>query len=274
MFEQNPEKTLNLLINNTINVAEFSKRFGSKGEGIKKLFTDIDNDVARMADPSGKLSTREVFLNSPAARQRAEKEKAKIKDSLEAWFGVYHADKLPSSKEGEALVTFLQTGLATTRLTRVAIPSLGDLLQTITNSGWKASFNGAIGKDVTFIDRFRGDNLHDNIVERELKDVMLLSGGNLEKYQQKSVDFTRRFFEVVQLGRVTRIARNWAFDSGVARAMDISKLVSKGRTGFLKSKDALQKEMDTLGLNKENFKYLSQFDTLEKLLLTLKLNFI
>tara|TARA_R110002124_G_scaffold119195_1_gene276985 strand:+ start:441 stop:4577 length:4137 start_codon:yes stop_codon:yes gene_type:complete len=283
-FEQNPEKTLNLLINNTINVAEFSKRFGSKGEGIKKLFTDIDNDVARMADPSGKLSTREVFLNSPAARQRAEKEKAKIKDSLEAWFGVYHADKLPSSKEGEALVTFLQTGLATTRLTRVAIPSLGDLLQTITNSGWKASFNGAIseiklsteglglkgkrkqikGKDVTFIDRFRGDNLHDNIVERELKDVMLLSGGNLEKYQQKSVDFTRRFFEVVQLGRVTRIARNWAFDSGVARAMDISKLVSKGRTGFLKSKDALQKEMDTLGLNKENFKYLSQFDTLEK----------
>jgi len=283
-FVQNPTETLDLLINNTINIAEFSKRFGSKGEGIRKLFKDIDDNVAKMVDPSGKLTPKEVFGNNIAAKNLASREKKKIKDSLEAFFGVYHADKIPESVAGQAIVTFLQTGLATTRLTRVAIPSLGDLLQTITNSGWKAAYKGAIsdiklsreglglkgkrkqidGKDSTFMDTVMGNNRTDNIIQRELQDIMLLQGGNLAKYQQRSVDFTRKFFEVVQLGRVTRLARNWAFDTGVARAMDISQLVKKQKTGFLKSKDALQKEMDTLGLTSSNFKYLSQFDSLEK----------
>ena len=284
LFVQNPTKTLDLLINNTINIAEFSKRFGSKGEGISKLFKDIDNNIAKMVDPTGKLTPKELFSKNNAAKELAMKEKKKIKDSLEAYFGVYHADKAFDSRGGKAFVTFLQTGLATTRLSRVAIPSLGDLLQTITNSGWKAGFKGAMsdiklsreglglagrqkqvgGKDATFVDKFVGNNRHDNIIQRELQDVMLLQGGNLQKYQQRSVDFTRKFFEVVQLGRVTRIARNWSFDTGVARALDISQLVKNKKTGFLKSKNALQKEMDTLGLTPSNFKYLSQFDSLKK----------
>jgi len=284
LFVQNPTKTLDLLINNTINIAEFSKRFGSKGEGISKLFKDIDNNIAKMVDPTGKLTPKEIFSQNNAAKELAMREKKKIKDSLEAYFGVYHADKAFDSKVGKSFVTFLQTGLATTRLTTVAIPSLGDLLQTITNSGWKAGFKGAMsdiklsreglglagrqkqvnGKDATYVDKFLGNNRHDNIIQRELQDVMLLQGGNLEKYQQRSIDFTRKFFEVVQLGRVTRLARNWSFDTGVARAMDISQLVKKQKTGFLKSKNALQKEMDTLGLTSSNFKYLSQFDSLEK----------
>ena len=284
LFVQNPTKTLDLLINNTINIAEFSKRFGSKGEGIRKLFKDIDDNVAKMVDPSGKLTPKQVFASNRAAKDLAGVEKKKIKDSLEAYFGVYHADKIPESVAGQAIVTFLQTGLATTRLTRVSIPSLGDLLQTVTNSGWKAAYKGAMsdiklskeglalkgkrkqidGKDSTFVDTVMGNNRTDNIIQRELQDIMLLQGGNLAKYQQRSIDFTRKFFEVVQLGRVTRLARNWSFDTGVARAMDISQLVKKQKTGFLKSKDALQKEMDTLGLTNSNFKYLSQFDTLEK----------
>ena len=80
-------------------------------------------------------------------------------------------------------------------------------------------------------------------------------------------NFTRDFFEGVQLGRVTRTARTFAFQSGVYRAMDIANLIGKGKTKqFLQSKNALQKEIDSLGLNKENLKYLSQFKTLTEAL--------
>ena len=51
---------------------------------------------------------------------------------------------MPTSPTGQAVVTFLQTGLATTRLARVSIPSLGDLLQTVTNSGYKAAYKAAV----------------------------------------------------------------------------------------------------------------------------------
>ena len=289
LFEQNPAETLNLLINNTVNVAEFTKRFGAKGEGIQKLFKDIDRGVLlRVNKDRGAKeqykNVKEMFNLNPSALKLAQAEKKKIKDSLEAYFKVYHADAMPTSETGQAIVTFLQTGLTTTRLTKVSIPSLGDWLQTITNSGWKASFKAAvseiklskeglalsgkrkqvngrtIGKFESFWLRTNGT---DNIVEREMSDVLLIGSGSMKNYQKKAVNFTRQFFEVVQLGRVTRIARNWAFDSGVVRALDISNLIAKNKTGFLKTKNALQKEMDSLGLGKEQFMYLSQFKNIK-----------
>ena len=285
LFEQNPKETLRQLINNTVYIAEFAKRFGAKGQGIKKLFKDIDDEIKAIADPTNKYRTaRQLYIDNPPARARAQAEKKKIKDSLEAWFGVYHIDKMPTSNLGQGIVTFLQAGLATTRLFKVAIPSLGDFLQIITNSGYRAAYKGAIseiklskealglkgtqkqvgGKDATFMDKFLGNNRTDTILSRELSDVLLVGGGNIKRYQHRVADLTRKYFEVIQLGRVTRLARNWAFDSGVARAMDMSQLVAKGRTGFLKTKEAFRKEMDSMGLGRQEFKYLSQFDTLEK----------
>ena len=287
LFEQNPKETLKQLITNTIHVAEFTKRFGPRGEGIKKLFKDIDKQVQMLVDPTGKYG-KQWHRRVPAARAFAQAQKKQIKDSLEAYFGVYHIDALPTTESGLALTTFLQTGLATTRLTRVSLPSLGDYLQTISNSGYKAAWKGAIagikkdtrlskeglglggrakqikGKDATYMQRFLGDNLLENIVERELSDVLLVGGGNVKNYQRKTLDFTRRYFEAIQLGRVTRVARRFAFDSGVYRAMDISDLIGKGKTSeFLKTESALLREMNSLGLTKEKFKYISQFKTIE-----------
>ena len=287
LFEQNPKETLKQLITNTIHVAEFTKRFGPRGEGIKKLFKDIDKQVQMLVDPTGKYG-KQWHRRVPAARAFAQAQKKQIKDSLEAYFGVYHIDALPTTESGLALTTFLQTGLATTRLTRVSLPSLGDYLQTISNSGYKAAWKGAIagikkdtrlskeglglggrakqikGKDATYMQRFLGDNLLENIVERELSDVLLVGGGNVKNYQRKTLDFTRRYFEAIQLGRVTRVARRFAFASGVYRAMDISDLIGKGKTSeFLKTESALLREMNSLGLTKEKFKYISQFKTIE-----------
>ena len=317
LFIDNPLETLKALTDNTVKIAEFVKRFGAKGEGIKKLFTDIDVNYKRLADSKGKYkNAKELYTEVPGIKAAVDVEKKKIKDSLEAYFDVYGIEGSLLNDGGATAVMFAQTGLATTRLFKVAIPSMGDYLNTINNSGYKASFNAAKegirkyakgektfakeslglgikkkqidGQDYKILEP-KGEGLLekgkyviksgyysatgrkqvDNLLNREISDLILIDkqGKGLAKAQKRMSNFTRDFFEGVQLGRVTRIARNYSFQTGTYRAMDIATLIGKGKTKeFLKSKNAIQKEMDSLGLNKENFKYLSQFKNLTEAL--------
>tara|TARA_B100000963_G_scaffold25799_1_gene19351 strand:- start:18534 stop:22931 length:4398 start_codon:yes stop_codon:yes gene_type:complete len=293
LFENNPLLTTQTLTNNSIRVAEFAKQFGAKGEGIKDIFSRIDNRYKQLADPDNKYKTvSDLYANVPGVKNAATTEKNKIKESLETYFGVYGIEAMPTGDAARTFSTFLQTSLATTRLFKVAIPSTGDLMQTITNSGYgpairsavtqiKASqgkalplsteglgLRRAVRKPKNFMDGFLGRNRHDNILERELSDVLLIGNSTgARKFQKKMHDFTRDFFEVVQLGRITRVARSFAFDAGVFRTMDIARLNARGKTKeFLKSRAAIQKEIDTLGLTRKDIDYLSQFKTVESAL--------
>ncbi len=286
LFEQNPIITLQQLTKNTIPIAEFVKRFGSKGEGITKLFKDIDNNFKSFADPQNKFkSVKKLYRVRPGIEEAADREKQKIKDSLEAYFGVYQADKAFTSKTGVAVVTFLQSGLAMTRLLKVAIPSMGDWLQLLTNSGYKASVKALFskanlsdevlslnnvtkqvgGKDVSWTKtpwtKLTGGDRIENLLEREISDVLVINGGGgLQNYQRNVLKATSDFFEIFQLGRVTRIARNWAFNTGVERTLEISKLFAKGKSRTLfQSKTAIEREISQLGLKPKELKYLSQF---------------
>jgi hypothetical protein len=285
LFEDNPLITLKQLTENTVKIAEFAKIFGAKGQGIKESFKEIEDDIWKLLDTGNKFKTAEEFFkNNLGAKAMADQQKQKVKHSLEAYFKVYGAAGAPTTETGKAVVAVLQAGLATTRLGKVAIPSMGDWLQTITNSGYKASWKSALdqivksrtgksvealalsktikqvdGKDATFIDKFLGNNRYDTIIERELSDIFFPGGGTAAQVQRQVTSFTNKFFEVVQLGRVTRVARNFAFDAGTYRAMDIAKKVGKGK----KVTDALQKEIDAFGLTPENLKYLSKFNNLD-----------
>ena len=285
LFEQNPLLTLKQLTENTVPVAEFARVFGARGEGIKTLFRDIDDVMLQRANKDVKnkfANSDELYRSQPAIKQIASREKQKIKDSLEAYFKVYGAAAMPVSEAGKATAVLLQSVLATTRLTKVAIPSMGDWMQTITNSGFGPATKSALnqikktgkgaevlalkggvkqidGKDVTFMDKFLGNNRYDNIIERELQDVFLIGSGPSALIQRRATAFTRKFFEVVQLGRITRIARGFAFDAGTHRVMDISRKLGKGK----KVSNALQKEIDTLGLNVDNIMYLSKFKNVD-----------
>jgi hypothetical protein len=294
LFEDNPLLTTLTLVKNNVKVAEFAKRFGAKGEDIIKTFKNIDNRYKKLADPNNKYKTvSDLYANNIGVKNAATKEKQKIIESLEAYFGVYGIKAMPTGDAARAFTTFLQTGLATTRLFKVAIPSTGDLMQTVTNSGYGPAIKSAVaqikaaqgkalplsteglglrravrkpkkpedikGKLGYYMKSFAGRNRHDNILERELSDVLLIGNSTgARKY------FTRDFFETVQLGRITRIARNFAFDAGVFRTMDIARLNARGKTKeFLKSRAAIQKEIDTLGLTRKDIDYLSQFKTVE-----------
>ena len=275
-FEDDPINTLLNLFEQTIPVAEFSKVFGAKGEGIRRVFQDINSQVIKGADNTS--------LENLAKQQIKD-----VKDSVEAYFGMY--GKIDSFGKGEAAkttVALLQTVLSTTKLTKVALPSLGDLIQTYKNSGFNAAGLAAVR-------RFKKDNYmaseslglkakrpqqikekerygdviwnnrrYNGLLEREMKAWMIEAGeggGLAPSIQRGLAEYQRRFFEIVQLGNITRFAREFAFDAGAIRAWQIGKKI--GKTG--KVSRSLQKEIDGLGLEIDNVRYLSKFKNMNEI---------
>ena len=307
LFINNPRHQMKMVIESTVPVAEFVKKFGAKGEGIKKIFKDIDDRYVAIAKSFDRMNKNigvtyknagEAYLAYPKLKQAANAEKKQIKRSLEAYFGVYNIKQTPSSDSARLLASFLQMGLATTRLARVAIPSMGDWVQTISNSGIKASirslaanlkgystgvhplsgeglgFKNALIKSekkglTKYWDMYIGKNRADAIVERELSDVMLLQSylpGR--RWENRMNNFTKHYFEAIQLGRVTRIARNFAYDAGVFRVMDIASLFRRSKKSELfKTQAAITREVkEELGLSLVDVKYLSQYKNLAETL--------
>ena len=133
-FEDDPINTLQTLFEQTVPVAEFARVFGAKGEGLQSVFEGIRQDVG--------IGTRQSLSKDKIARQQIKD----VKDSVEAYFGLFQIERgiLPTNDLAISTVSLIQAVLATTKLTKVAIPSFGDIIQTFKNSGVKAASSAYI----------------------------------------------------------------------------------------------------------------------------------
>ena len=275
LFIQDPEFTLTRLFENTIPIAEFSRRFGPRGQGIKDTIEDVKNYYKQFGDIKRNTSLQKLINDDLTS----------ITNTVNAYFGTFGASAFNSTNDfTKSLILTLQTVLATTKLTKVAIPSVGDLLQTMQNSGFKSSFNSLVTQikqqgskankpsamlaqrvardedGVLFNEALLGrkfkNRRYNGTLEKELNDFNLMA---TTAYQKRLLTFQQRFFEIVQLGRVTRFAREFAYDAGAFRAFDLGELASKG-----KLKQARLRELNSLGLSVEDAKYLGQFRNMDE----------
>ena len=69
---------------------------------------------------------------------------------------------------------------------------------------------------------------------------------------------SRKIFEIVQLGRVTRFAREFAYDAGAFRVFDLGK---KAATGKLSKSEI--REINLLGFRPEEIKFLNNFKSMD-----------
>jgi len=275
LFIQDPEFTTLRLSENIVPVAEFARRYGEKGQGLRKVFADIKKYYSQFGNVDTNASVQKLV------REDFEQ----VRNSVNAYFGVYDLQKgsVRGSDTFKSLILTLQTLLSTTKLTKVALPSLGDLLQVIQNSGFRAAANsaylqlkqrgskavkpsaalaqrsptdetGIIFKEPIFGRKF-GSRKYRNTLERELSDF---SQAATTRYQQGLINFQGRFFEIVQLGRVTRFAREFAYDAGAFRVFDLSK---KAATGQLSKAEI--REINLLGFKPEEIKFLNKFKSMD-----------
>jgi hypothetical protein len=266
LFIQQPEFTTLRLIENTVPVAEFARRFGAQGQGISEVIKDIRKFYSGFGD---------IKVNRSLQKLVKEDIKA-VQDTVNAYFGVFHAgSKLNQNDIYRSIALTLQTILSTTKLTKVVIPSLGDLVQTINNSGFAAAANSALrqlrstSKNPSAMLAQRSANIKEGILgrkwsdrsyngtlERELNDFSLQASTNYQKFLVKS---QQRFFEIVQLGRMTRFAREFAYDAGAFRAFDLGRIAGKGK---FPRKNI--RELNSLGMSVDNAKYLSKFKSMDE----------
>ena len=275
LFIQDPEFTTLRLSENIVPVAEFARRYGEKGQGLRKVFADIKKYYSQFGNVDTNASLQKLV------REDFEQ----VRNSVNAYFGVYDLQRggIRGSDAFKSVMLTLQTLLSTTKLTKVALPSLGDLLQVIQNSGFRAAANsvylqlkqrgskavkpsaalaqrsptdetGIIFKEPIFGRKF-GSRKYRNTLERELSDF---SQAATTRYQQGLINFQGRFFEIVQLGRVTRFAREFAYDAGAFRVFDLGK---KAATGQLSKAEI--REINLLGFKPEEIKFLSKFKSMD-----------
>ena len=236
------QEVFSVYADRTIKGREFARTFGANGELIEHMFNKVD----------------ESFLEAGASKQEfGETYKKYLYDTLDAFWGSYGGADKATIKAGQIGLPLLTTLANATYLTRVTITSLGDLIQPFQNSGFgaatKAIFQKA-GKNPSF-SRQAGFK-YDLGWEREYSALMTQGGDPLSSYQKRLNNFNKRFFEVVGLSTLTKVARGFAYDVGVNRAFDISRKT--------KLSSGIREEMKGIGLSDANIKVLKKYKTVQE----------
>lgn len=289
LFIQDFEFTTLSLFDNTIPVVEFARRYGSKGQGLADTVKQLKNFYKQEAI---KMGGKGDFTLDKGLQELYNRDLKLISDAVNSLFKVHDINKgVDPGSTTKTVLLALQALLSTTKLTKVVVPSLGDLIQVYQNSGPKAAMNslmiqmrqrGADAMKASSALGQRSDRIKEGIVfGRKSGD---LTFGLVEKIQQtpfknrryngtlakelsafsmtaststqqRIVDFQTRFFEIVNLGRITRFAREFAFDAGAIRAFDISKKPKLSNRHI--------KEFTNLGLKQQDINYLKQFNNID-----------
>lgn len=213
---------------------EFAATFGPKGEFLGEVFKKLD------ASFSG--SDRVDFGNDY---------KKEILNGIDAYWGTYGVGDY--NQIGRTFMSTLTTAANTTYLTRVSIASFGDMIQPFQNSGFGAAARSILRKinpnEVSF--STQSNFKYDNAFEKELTALLAASGDSLSSYQAGLNYINKKFFSWVQLERITKAARGFAYDTGINRAFTLAS-----KKNLSKSNKA---EAKTMGLTSQDIDVLKQY---------------
>ncbi len=213
---------------------EFAATFGPKGEFLGEVFKKLDASFSS--------SDRVDFGNDS---------KKEILDGIDAYWGTYGVGNY--NQIGRTFMSTLTTAANTTYLTRVSIASFGDMIQPFQNSGFGAAARSILRKvnpnEVSF--STQSNFKYDNAFEKELTALLAQSGDSLSSYQAGLNYINKKFFSIVQLERITKAARGFAYDTGINRAFTLAS-----KKNFSKSNRA---EAKTMGLTSQDVNVLKQY---------------
>ena len=274
-FVDDPILTLQSLINNTIPVVEFARVFGAKGQGLQKVFQEIKDEVAQLSGGS---------ISNNSLREITNKQIKLVKQGVEGYFGLHQVEYALKNETHLTILMALQTLLTTTKLTKVSIPSLGDIIQTWKNGGMGAAREALVrtiksknkedvwqssdalgtklkrpkGKltadDTSLSDVVWNNRLYNGLLDRELKNFFIeINPNNVNQVRLQNLQ--QKYFEGIQLGRITRFSRTYAYDAGAIRAFQLSKLIKADGTLPKRFKN----EAARLDLDVDSLQYLKKF---------------
>ena len=192
---------------NSIKAIEFADAFGPNGEVINIALQKIQDSI-------NKVGTHTL------AGKHGQKQKQHLQDFIKGYWGFYGKQ----SNDQVSTVAKWITGLANTSyLTTVSISNLADLVQPFVNSSFGSAAKAAMqtvsgeGKRFSEISHFK----YDQSFARDL--ASFTNRATYNKYGTKADEINDWFFHTVLLPKVTSVSRNFAYDTGVHRAFELSR---------------------------------------------------
>jgi hypothetical protein len=280
IFVQDPFYTTNVLYDSVIPIAEFSKEFGPNGERLRFVRDEIKKHYQELL-PKGQVLTK-----GNTAYPVYKDELKEVANTINAYFKVYDGHSFGAGNETlRSFMYTLQTITSVKGLTKVAIPNLGDIMQTIQNSGYRSAWESIIrqlkenslNKGINMVKPSSVLNTIDRFDRPRIlqfwKNAKYGKNGTMEAVLQDTTQnikskntfqenlhlFQRAFFELNQLGRVTRFAREFAYDTGAFKAYSLSrKLVTKGKLSRSE-----RRELSYLGIDKEAAKIIGKYKNMD-----------
>lgn len=222
----------------SIKVAEFSKTFGANGELVNFAL-----------DASAEAFNKANRIDEGAAYNQ------RLIDAVEVFWGSY-GNRDP---EGwSSAMNVFNTLANTTYLTQVTLTSLAELAAPFTQSGFAAAGKATARRSKDYRFSKMTSFKHNDSFERELE-ALLKTGtqgrGKYQKFDNLGSNFNRRFFNFIRLPQLTKVARNFAYDTGVNRAFDVAAKYKK--TGKLSK--AIVKEMEELRISADDLKEIGKY---------------
>ena len=225
---------------NSIKVADFAETFGPNGEVINEALAQI----------------KKSFDKRPELRDRQERYRDALTDSIEGYWGVYGAS---TGNKGANNFMRLATSLANmSYLTTVTIANMGDLLQPFINSGFGTAAKTLATRTVSPSSRKFSKLSHfkyDQSWEREYS-AMITKNVNPFNRKKDFIEWSNQlFFRAIGLQSITGVARNFAYDVGVNNAFKMAKKATPN------SEKALLR-MEQLGLSIEELNLIKKYDNI------------
>ena len=199
----------------TIKVTEFADVFGPNSEVIQRALKETRAAFAK-ASAAGEKIRVGYFNSDPGAAYQKQ-----FLDSIEAYWGVY--DRHWENTSGAFRVA---TALANSLyLTTASISALTELMQPFVNTsiwnGVKTLATRSASSDYKFSKK--GSFIYDNTWERELSAMIAKDYDPYNASKPLDVHWNNAFFKLTGLDLVTKVARNFAYDTGVNRVYSLSK---------------------------------------------------
>ena len=232
-------QVLDVYSSRTLKVTEFAKTFGPNGEVIDHALKDV-------AESFGKHGAELL----PQQRRYEQQ----IKDTLGLYWGTY-GKQWDAPSAVNSTVSLLTTAANMKFLVTLPLTSLTELTQPVANQGFKAAIKaarGAMKEGESFAGK--GTFQYDKSWER---DFSVLHGHGIDplnRVQGLSQDVGNWYFtKILQMRRITEASRNFAYDTGVHRAFDLS------RKKNLKNSDIV--ELASLGIEQPQLDVLRKYKT-------------
>ena len=253
-LETNVSRLIPRYLNNTIKITEFSKRFGSKGEGIQSLKRSIKDKYETL-----RLSASGTQLKGLDAREK--QELSTVNDMVNGYFGLIDAGSSAANNSiASAATSLFVTAANIAYLPKATITSLGELAQPLINN---ESLVGALKGYVRVFSKekdFGGKTGFSEMssLENEMRQYALEIANPDSKFQTGLRKTNEWFFKTIQLARFTDFSRRYAYNAGIEDTFNVAKKITKKRT------TALQNKANSLGLADEYIEQLNKFKTVDE----------